>query len=127
MTRYVLDATFLIDHLRDDLGAIDRFRILMDAGDEPIVTDVAAAEIWAGWHPDREVAIEKLLRYLEFVQAGPPTSRQAGIWRAEARRRGRVLHLADALIAASAFDLDATVLTRNVRDYALTPVRVETY
>ena len=127
MTRYVLDATFLIDHLRDDHGAIDRFRILMDVGDEPIVTDVAAAEVWAGWHPHREAAIEKVLRYLEFVQPGPPASRQAGIWRAEARRRGRVLHLADALIAATAFDLDATVLTRNVRDFALTPVRVETY
>ncbi len=33
----------------------------------------------------------------------------------------------DALIAAMAFDLDAVVLTRNVRDFELTPVRVETY
>jgi predicted nucleic acid-binding protein len=33
----------------------------------------------------------------------------------------------DALIAASAEALDATVLTRNLRDFALTPVPVETY
>jgi predicted nucleic acid-binding protein len=32
-----------------------------------------------------------------------------------------------ALIAATAFDVNATVLTRNVRDLAMTPARVETY
>jgi predicted nucleic acid-binding protein len=37
-----------------------------------------------------------------------------------------VLSLADALIAAATED-DAVVLTRNVRDFALTPVRVEAY
>jgi len=35
--------------------------------------------------------------------------------------------LADALIASAAVAIDAAVLTRNVRDFALTPVRVETY
>ncbi len=51
----------------------------------------------------------------------------AGSWREVARSRGRHLSLADALIAAAAHDADAAVLTRNVRDFALTPVRVETY
>ena len=48
-------------------------------------------------------------------------------WRAAARESGRTLDLPDALIAATAFDLDAAVLTRNVQDFALTPVRIETY
>jgi hypothetical protein len=66
-------------------------------------------------------------RYLEYVHPGPATARLAGTWRAAARRRGHVLSLADALIAATAYDLGAAVLTRNARDFALTPVRVETY
>jgi predicted nucleic acid-binding protein len=33
----------------------------------------------------------------------------------------------DALIAAAAQSLDAAILTRNVSDFALTPVRIETY
>lgn len=127
MTRYLLDATFLIDHLRGDEVAADRFQALMEAGDEPLLSDVATAEVWAGWHPDAGTSIASLLQYLEFVQPGPSTSRLAGIWRAEARRNGRTLHLDDALIAATAYDLDATVLTRNVRDFELTPVRVESY
>jgi predicted nucleic acid-binding protein len=51
----------------------------------------------------------------------------AGRWRAEARRRGRTLSLPDALIAAAAVAMDATVITRNVRDFALTPAVVESY
>jgi len=31
------------------------------------------------------------------------------------------------MLAATAFGVGAAVLTRNVRDFALTPVRVETY
>lgn len=127
MTRYLLDATFLIDHLRGKVVAVDRFHALMEAGDEALVSDVAAAEVWAGWSSPAEASIASLLRYLEFVQPGPPTSRLAGIWRAEARRAGKTLHLDDALIAATAHHLDATVLTRNMRDFELTPARIETY
>ena len=128
MTRYLLDATFLIDRLRGDRAAHERFQALMEAGDEPLVCDVAAAEVWAGWRPDVESALELSLRYLEFVQPGPETSRLSGIWRAQARQRGRTLHIADALIAASAFHLEAIVLTRNVRDFSLfAGVEVETY
>ena len=35
--------------------------------------------------------------------------------------------MTDALIAAAAESLDAVLLTRNLRDFARTPVRVETY
>jgi predicted nucleic acid-binding protein len=127
MARYVLDASFLIDHLRARPEAVERLRSMYQAGDDPILTDVASAEAWSGWREADEAGIEAFLRYFEFVQAGPETSRLAGIWRAQARASGSTLGTMDALIAASAFHLDAAVLTRNVRDFALTPVRVETY
>ena len=43
------------------------------------------------------------------------------------KRRGWTLSAPDALIAASAEAIDAAVLTRNVRDFALTQARIETY
>jgi predicted nucleic acid-binding protein len=51
----------------------------------------------------------------------------AGTWRRLAHERGYRLSLPDALIASAADAVDAAVLTRNVRDFALTPVRIETY
>lgn len=126
MTRYVLDSSFLIDHLRGERRATARFLEMNETGDELMVSDIGAAEVWSG-RPSEHPRVAALLRYLEFVQPGPETSMTAGRWRAEARERGRMLGLPDALIAATADHLDATVLTRDVRDFALTPVRVETY
>jgi len=84
-------------------------------------------EAWAGSSSDDDPAIERFLRYFEYVHAGPAAASLAGRWRADARRRGFTLSTTDALIAATAFDLDAAVLTRDVRDFGLTPVRIETY
>ena len=126
MTRYVLDSSFLIDHLRGEPAATARFIEMNETGDELLVCDIGAAEVWSG-RPSEHPRVERLLRYLEFVQPGPPTSMLAGQWRAEARGRGGRLGLPDALIAATAVHLDATVLTRNIRDVALTPGRIERY
>ena len=125
--RYLLDTTFVIDHLRDDPTAIERFRELLDAGDEAIVTGVVLSEAWAGSTGPGDDQVERFFRYIEYVHPGPAGARLAGLWRLEARRLGRTLGLADALIAATAYHSKAAVLTRNVRDFALTPVRVETY
>ena len=125
--RYVLDSTFLIDHLRSDAGAVARLERLYRAGDDPIVTSVTTTEVWAGRRIDGDPAIEAFLRYFEYVNAGPSTARLAGEWRAKAREVGLTLSAPDAIIAATAFDLGATVLTRNVRHFESTPVQIETY
>ncbi len=125
--RYLLDTTFVIDHLRDDQAAVQRFERLFEFGEEGYVTDVVAAEAWTGAPGDRDRPLEALLSAVEYVTASPDDARMAGRLRARARASGRHLSLPDALIAATAMTLDAAVLTRNVHDFALTPVRVEKY
>jgi predicted nucleic acid-binding protein len=126
MTRLVLDTTFIIDHLRGDPAALERFDRMFTNGDDPVVNEIVACEAWTGAPTPDDSALRAFLDAVEFVQPGPAAAEQAGAWRQDARRRGFVLSLADALIAAAAED-DAVVLTRNMRDFALTPVRVETY
>jgi predicted nucleic acid-binding protein len=123
----VLDSSFLIDHLRSDPAALARLERMYVEGDDPIVTAVTTTEVWAGRTAEGDPAIEAFLRYFEYVHAGPSTARLAGEWRAKAREVGLTLNAPDAIIAATAHDLGATVLTRNVRDFEPTPVRVETY
>lgn len=125
--RYMLDSTFLIDHLRAEPAALSRLEAMYVAGDDPVVTSVTSAEVWSGPRPGTSPATEQFLHFIEYVHAGPEAARLAGEWRAGARLAGRTLDLGDALIAACAYQLDATVLTRNVRDFELTPVRIETY
>jgi len=125
--RYLLDTTFVIDHLRGDPEAVARFVRIVDNGDEPFVCDVVACEAWTGAHDDADPDLVALLGFVEFVQAGPVQARNAGRWRADARKRGWTLSATDALVAATANAIDAAVLTRNLRDFALTPATVERY
>jgi len=127
MTYLVLDSTFLIDHLRGDPEAIQRLARLFDDGDIPVVTDVVVCEVRTGLRDEDEHHLDALIEPMEFVQPGPEQAMTAGRWRAGLARIGRTLSLGDALIASSAESRSARVLTRNVRDFAMTPVGVETY
>ena len=125
--RLVLDSTFLIDHLRGEREAVETLARIFEDGHDPIVTEIIVCEVRAGLLPEAERHLVALLEPMEFVQPDPATAMRAGRWRAELRARGRTLSLADSLIAAAADSMGATVLTRNVRDFALTSVPVETY
>ena len=125
--RYLLDTTFLIDHLRGDPAAVQRFAKLFEDGDEPLVNDVVVCELATGARREPDPDVLALLQAIEFIQPGPDSALLAGGWRREARAGGRTLSLADALIAAAAHAEDAVVLSRNVRDLSLAPVRVEAY
>ncbi len=127
MSAYLLDTTFLIDYLRGLPEAVERLRAIAERGDLAFVNDVVSAEAWAGAPTDDDTALTTLLQFLEFIAAGPDHARVAGRWRARSRASGRDIGIADALIAACADDARASVLTRNLRDFALTPVPVETY
>jgi tRNA(fMet)-specific endonuclease VapC len=127
VTRYLLDTTFLIDYLRDDPVSVARFDRFFADGDELLVNEIVVCEARAGLAERGVPAFEAMLGPTEFVQPGPDSAMRAGRWRVEARQRGRVLSLADALVATAADAADAVVLTRNERDFSLTPVRVESY
>jgi predicted nucleic acid-binding protein len=125
--RRFLDTTFVIDYLRGLPEALERFARLIEDGVDIYLNEIVACETRTGLR-DRDVPIlDAFLRPIEFVQPGPDIAVRAGSWRAAARAQGRQLSLPDALIASTAAALDAAVLTRNIRDFSLTPVRIETY
>ena len=125
--RLVADSAFIIDYLQGIPEARRRWEAVFAEGDEPVVNEIVVCEVRAGLYPHEEAYLSVFLEPVEFVQPGPEHAMLAGRWRAEARAIGRHLSLPDALIAAAAVGSDAAVLTRNVRDFALTPVRIETY
>ena len=125
--RYLLDTAFLIDHMRGDVGARVRMLDLWEHATAIYVNEIVVCELVAGLAVKDVPDGEALIRPLEFIQPGPESALLAGRWRGDALRSGRTLSLADALIAAAAQAVSATVLTRNVRDFSLTPVPVEAY
>lgn len=125
--RILADSAFVIDYLRGLPEAEWRWAAVFADGDEPIVNEIVVCEVAAGLRARDVPRLDAFLEPVEFVQPGPATALLAGRWRAEARAAGKTLGLADALIAAAAHSDNAAVLTRNTRDFALTPVRLVTY
>jgi len=125
--RYLADATFLVDYLRNEPGALVAFARLMADGDDLFVNEIVVAEIWSGVRPADEGRAKHVLESMEFIQPPPSAAERAGRWRAAARSRGWTLSVTDALIASAAEAVGATVLTRNERDFSLTPVPMAGY
>ena len=125
--RYVLDTTFVIDYLRDSPHAVAALDRMMADGDELFLNEIVACEAWSGVRPADVGRMRTLLNLPEFVQPGPEAAESAGRWRQDARSRGWTLSLTDALIAAAAEACEAAILTRNARDFSLTPVAVAEY
>mgnify|MGYP001825584654 FL=1 len=71
--------------------------------------------------------IVRLLDALEYLAIDPEAARWAGDRRRELRAQGRRAPLGDSLIAAVAWRMNATVVTRNPRDFELYGVAVLGY
>jgi predicted nucleic acid-binding protein len=125
--RILADSAFVIDYLRGVPAAEARWEAVFAEGDEPIVNEIVVCEVSAGLLERDQSRFSAFLEPVEFIQPGPDAALLAGRWRSAARADGWTLGLADALIAAAAYTDNAAVLTRNTRDFALTPVRLVTY
>jgi predicted nucleic acid-binding protein len=125
--RYLLDTSFVVDYLRGEPAAVERFGQLFRDGDEPYVNEVILCELAVGIRQTDDPGFAAFVRVVSFAQPGPGTAIEAGAWRRSARGRGRTLSVSDALIAAAASALNATLLTRNLRDFQLAPLMISTY
>lgn len=125
--RYLLDTTLLIDHANGRPGAVALVRELFSEPNDLLVCDVVVTESMSSGVDDREAAaILALIDALEYVSTPPDAARWAGASRRRLRRTSP-RQLGDAIIAGVAWFHDATVVTRNPRDFEIQGVRVLGY
>lgn len=124
--RYLLDTTVLIDHNRGKASAVELVGKLFSEPNDLLVCDAIVAEALSGGPDDEIAAIKAMIDALEYVSTHPDAAQWAGASRRRLRQRspGR---LGDALIAGIAWHQDATVVTRNPRDFEVQGVRVLGY
>jgi predicted nucleic acid-binding protein len=114
--RYLLDSTVLIDHALGRFGATPLLHRLFEETGELYTCDAVVAETISKGDPEELASVESLVAALEYVATSPEAARYAGRLRRERPGAGR-RWLGDALIAGVAWHLDATVVTRNPRDF----------
>ncbi len=115
--RYLLDTTLIIDHANGYEPAMRTLKTLYEQGAELFTCDVVVCEALSGGTDEHLDVIRSLLRPLDYVATDPATAAAAGAARLERHRSGGRLGLGDALIAAVAKGLDATIVTRNRPDF----------
>lgn len=126
MTAYLLDTTVLIDHANDAYGASDLVERLFEETGDLFTCDAVVAEALSKGGDQELLVVERLIGALEYVATSPDAARWAG---ANRRQRGRSSprRLADALVAGVAWSLNATIVTRNPRDFERQGVPVLVY
>lgn len=115
--RYLLDTTLIVDHVNGHQPAMALLHRLHEEGAELFTCDVVVCEALSGGDDEQREVISRLLGALDYVTTDPASARQAGEARLDRHRSGGRLGLGDALIAAVARGLDATVVTRNRPDF----------
>ena len=124
--RYLLDSTVLIDHAQGLPAAVDLVRSLFSEPNDLLICDVVVTETLSKGPDDEIAVIGRLIDALEYVATDPDAARWAGTSR---RRGGRTSPrtVSDALIAGVAWSFDATVVTRNPKDFEAQGIPVLTY
>ncbi len=88
------------------------------------ISTLTHLEIYRGIKTGEEGATDAFLDGLVSVAVDIPIARRAGIMLGGLRSEGMTIGIADAIIAATALQLDAPLLTNNVEHYPFTDLEV---
>jgi predicted nucleic acid-binding protein len=125
---YVLDTTVIVDHVRGYPPGVEVLARLFEESGDLLVCDVVTCEALSRGDADEQQDVRSLLDALEYVAIDPEGARWAGDRRREGTESGAGKpSVCDTLIAAVAWRLGATVVTRNARDFAAFGVPVLDY
>lgn len=114
---YVLDSTVIIDYAEGRPAGVDIVERLFGETADLYTCDAITCEVLSGGTHEGRADVRALLDALEYLALDPDGARWAGERRAERPPGASRRHLGDALVAAVAWRLGATVVTRNARDF----------
>ncbi len=117
----IVDSSVLIDHLRNDARAVDRLVTAAEQGHEVWSVSVVRTEIYAGARPGEDAEISYLLNRLRWLDVGADLADRAGRLAATYRRSHSGIDTVDFLLAAATQELNAELLTLNVKHFPMFP------
>lgn len=131
----VLDTTILIDLLKDEKEAVNKFKKLEKENEELLTTQINVFELIQGVYKQKNnvqkriSAIDMLLQKIKILDITFISSFTSGKISGELRKKGLQISPSDVLIAGTAIaNNEKTIVTRNTKDFKKIPeIKVETY
>jgi predicted nucleic acid-binding protein len=118
----LLDTDILINLLRGRERA--RFYVQEAASRRAVGCSViTVAEIYAGMRPHEKEQTDALLGSLEIMEVTRAIAEKAGTYKASVK--GHALELDDCIIAATAYEMRATLATGNGKHYPMKDIKKE--
>lgn len=119
----LLDTDILIDHFHGHRAALDFIRQQLEQGETLAISVVSVTEFSGGMRPTEEPQTERLLGLFTVLPVDENIAWQAGAYLRQFRRSHR-LELGDALIAATALQHQAELITRNLKHYPMADLTI---
>jgi predicted nucleic acid-binding protein len=119
----LIDTDIAIDHFHGHQAALDYFADMLAAGEALAVSVVTLTELMGGMRPGEETRTERLLKLFQILDVDEAIGRKAGEYLRQYRNSYR-LELGDALLAATAAQTRAELVTRNRKYYPMSDIRV---
>jgi predicted nucleic acid-binding protein len=119
----LIDTDILIDHFHGHQAAFDFIAQQLVAGETLAISVVTVTEFSGGMRSGEETRTEHLLSLFTILNIDEKVARQAGRYLHQYRRSHR-LELGDALIAATAQQAGAELITRNIKHYPMPDISV---
>lgn len=116
---FLLDATVLIDVLRRRRNRRTLLAGLVEQGHILATSALNIGEVYSGMRPEEELETAAFLDSLECLPVTGKIARQAGSLKRAYQRKGKTLTLADMIVAATAMEHSATLMTDNRKDFAI--------
>jgi len=123
VTLYVLDTSTLIDFTNRREPVTSRIDAMLEGGDRVFICAVAIAELVTGFSEAQLAMWWPLIRRFGYHATTREAASQAGRDRHRFARQGQAISVTDALIAAAARELDAILVTDNLRHFPMTDIQ----
>lgn len=122
MTRYLLDTDALIDFSKGRDPAYSHILAWINTGGTLAVCAVTVAEFYAGLSTQQAGQWQEFIASLAYWDVSAQAAMRAGQDRYKFASQGRTITTTDALIAATASEHEAILVTGNVKDYPMTDI-----
>jgi predicted nucleic acid-binding protein len=119
----LIDTDIAIDHFHGHRAALEYFAVTLAAGEKLAISVVTLTELASGMRAGEEQRTERLFRFFTILDVTEAIGRQAGTYLRQFRRSHN-LELGDALIAATAAQAGAELITRNLKHYPMTDIGI---
>jgi len=124
MTPFLLDTNIIVNVLRQRSDADLLVGKLLDQGHPLASCSITVTEIYAGMRSNEEKATRALMKSLVFLPITADIAEHAGLLKARYAKRGKVISIQDATIAAVCIAYRCTLVTENVKDFPMPEVRL---